>query len=293
MLLVAPIVKYSPRQGNALNLRRSALQGNGNDVSKHDFTRMSLIERCALTFESFLRRDFGSRFYQEEFLTGIASRRLEIVNRVGKSGGQTFLLATILAFFDLISGSTFSYGGLTLQITKDLTPILALLTAGSLLNQTFAMIDEQIIFRILLKLGSNINIQNFPLLLIDKMAHNLWGDAVVPRVYGQKSGRGQSIAFAFLSGVVLVIAACMFLYPAFMVIRVFFDVITSDARWIAKAISGLSVGITLWATLLGGMFLVKFKFYPADFQESTNLPTEEFARKMRNEIARDGAEKDA
>ncbi|CDX24491.1 hypothetical protein MPL3356_400097 [Mesorhizobium plurifarium] len=187
MFLVTPIVKYSPRQGNALYLRRSASQGSGDDVSRHDFTRMSLIERCALTFESFLRRDFGSRFYQEEFLTGIASRRLEIVSRVGKSGGQTFLLATILAFFDLISGSTFSYGGLTLQITKDLTPILALLTAGSLLSQTFAMIDEQIIFRILLKLGSNINIQNFPLLLIDKMAHNLWGDAVVPRVYGQKS----------------------------------------------------------------------------------------------------------
>ncbi|CDX24488.1 hypothetical protein MPL3356_400096 [Mesorhizobium plurifarium] len=106
-------------------------------------------------------------------------------------------------------------------------------------------------------------------------------------------GRGQSIAFAFLSGVVLVIGACMFLYPAFMIVRVFSDVITSDARWIAKAISGLSVGITLWAAILGGMFLVKFKFYPADFHESTNTPTEEFAQKMRDEIARDGVDKDA
>ncbi|WP_214471061.1 hypothetical protein [Mesorhizobium sp. dw_380] len=258
-------------------------------MSKPKFTRMSLIERCALTFQSFLYRDFGTRFYQEDFLNGIAARRLEIVTRVGKGAAQTFLLATLLAFFDLISGSSFSYGGLTVQITKDLAPIIALLTAGSLLNTTFAMIDEQIIFRILLKLGSRIDIQNFPLLLIDKMAHNLWGDAIVPRVHGEKSGRGQSIAFIILTVVVLIVAACMFLYPAFMIVRVFADIVSSDARWIAKAISALSVAITVWTVLLGGMFLVNFKFYPADWHESTNEPTEEFAQRMRKEIAQSDA----
>ncbi|ESY72770.1 hypothetical protein X743_14415 [Mesorhizobium sp. LNHC252B00] len=249
------------------------------------YSKMSLIERTALTFESFLRRDFGARFYQPEFLDGISTRRLEIVARVGKSAGQTFLFATLLAFFDLISGG-FSYGGLTVQITRDLTPIIALLTAGSLLNTTFAMIDEQIIFRILIKLGSHINIQNFPLLLVDKMAHNLWGDAVTPRIFGQKSGRGQSIAFAFLSVVIFVIAGALWLYPTFMIVRVFVDVIVSDTRWIAKAIATLSLAVAFWAVLIGGIVFIKFKFYPADWHESTNEPTEEFAQRMQNEIAK-------
>jgi hypothetical protein len=139
------------------------------------YTKMSLIERSALTFESFLNQDFGNRFYQSEFLDGISARRMEVTKRIGKGAGQAFLLATVLAFFDLISGSSFTYGGLTLQITKDLTPIISLLTAGALLNTTFAFIDDQILFRILLKIGNHIKIQHFQLLLVDKMAHNPLG----------------------------------------------------------------------------------------------------------------------
>ncbi|SJM34625.1 hypothetical protein [Mesorhizobium delmotii] len=250
------------------------------------YTKMSLIERSALTFESFLHRDFGNRFYQPEFLDGISARRMEVTSRIGKSAGQAFLLATILAFFDLISGSSFTYGGLTLQITKDLTPIISLLTAGALLNTTFAFIDDQILFRILLKIGNHIKIQNFQLLLVDKMAHNLWGDAVVPRVFGYKSGRGQTIAVRLLSFVVLVISAAMYLYPGFMIARVFLDLISSDGRWIAKAIASLALMVTIWALLLGAIFMVKFKFYPADWHESTDQPTEEFIRRMQSEIAK-------
>ena len=255
-------------------------------MAKPPYTRMSLIERCALTFESFLRRDFGQRFYQEKFLDGLTSRRVEIVNRVGRSSGQTFLLATVLAYFDLISGSKLTYGGLTIQITRDLMPIFAMLTAGSLLNTIFAMIDEQILFRILMKIGSNIHIQHFPLLLIDKMAHNLWGDAITPRQFGQKSGAGQSIAFALLSLIVLIVGAFMVLYPAFMVTRVFVDFVFAENSWIAKAIASAALGVVIWAMLLALVFLIKFKFYPADWHESTNEPTEEFAAKMREEIAK-------
>ncbi|TJW02513.1 MAG: hypothetical protein E5W82_33855 [Mesorhizobium sp.] len=255
-------------------------------MANKTYTKMTLIERSALTFESFLHRDFGTRFYQSEFLDGITARRLELVSRVSRGSSQAFLLATLLAFFDLISGSSFSYGGLTIQITKDLTPIISLLTAGALLNTTFAFIDEQIVFRILLKIGSHIKIQNFQLLLVDKMAHNLWGDAIVPRVFGQKSGRGQSIAVWLLTIVVLTVGAAMYFYPVFMIIRVFLDLVHSDARWIAKAIASLALAVAIWAFLLGGIFTIKFKFYPADWHESTNEPTEEFAQRMRNEIAK-------
>ncbi|RWA59457.1 hypothetical protein [Mesorhizobium sp.] len=255
-------------------------------ADKH-YRRMSLIERSALTFESFLGREFGNRFYQSEFLDGITARRMETIGRLGKGASHAFLFATVLAFFDLISGSSFTYGGLTVQITKDLTPIISLVTAGALLNTTFAFIDDQIIFRILLKIGSHIKIQNFPLLLVDKMAHNLWGDAIVPRVYGQKSGRGQTIAVTTLGIVVLLVSVAMYLYPAFMVGRVFLDVMRSDARWVAKAIASLAVAVTVWALLLGAIFMTKFKFYPADWHESTDQPTEEFVRRMQAEIAKD------
>ncbi|RUW52986.1 hypothetical protein EOA32_10915 [Mesorhizobium sp. M1A.F.Ca.ET.072.01.1.1] len=254
-------------------------------MANQPFKKMSLIERCALTFESFLDRDFATRFYQPEFLDGIAARRLEIAARVAKTGSQTFLLATVLAFFDLIAGSSFSYGGLTVQITKDLTPVISLITASSLLGAIFAMIDDQIIFRILLKLGGRINIQSFPLLLIDKMAHNLWGDAIVPRVFGEKSGKGQALVVSILKIVVGLISSCMLFYPVFMVSRVFFDITFSDARWIAKALASLAMAVVIWAVFLAGIFMIKFKFYPADWYESTNLPTKEFEQRMREEIA--------
>lgn len=263
-------------------------------MAEKPYTKMSLIERSALTFESFLTRDFGNRFYQPEFLDGITARRMEVIARIGKGSSQAFLFATVLAFFDLISGSSFNYGGLTLQITKDLTPIISLLTAGALLNTTFAFIDDQIIYRILLKIGSHIKIQNFQLLLVDKMAHNLWGDAIVPRFFGQKSGRGQTIAVKILTFVVLAVSAAMYLYPAFMVVRVFLDLMASDARWIAKAIASLAVAVTVWALLLGAIFTTKFKFFPADWHESTDQPTEDFVRRMQSEIAKgDGSASDA
>lgn len=148
--------------------------------------RFTLIERSEMTFESFLGREFGNRFYSDEFLTGISSRRLELHARLARSSGLAFTFATLIAFFDLIAGSAFSYSGLTLQITKDLMPILALFAAGAFLQMTFTFIDEQIVFRILTKTGAKIDVHHFPLLLVDKAAINLWADALAPRYFGPK-----------------------------------------------------------------------------------------------------------
>lgn len=248
--------------------------------------RFSLIERSALTFESFLGREFGNRFYSDEFLTGISARRLELHVRMGKSAGMAFAFATIIAFFDLIAGSSVSYSGVTLQITKDLTPIVALFAAGAFLQTTFAFIDEQIIFRILLKIGSQIGIQSFPLLLVDKAAINLWGDAVVPRFFGPKSGVGQKTAFALLSVVAFVAGLGLHLYPPAMIGLVAIQTFTDpETRWVAKGISSLACVVVFWALLLSIMAAWKFKFHPADWIESTNEPTEAFAARMRAELA--------
>jgi hypothetical protein len=86
-----------------------------------------------------------------------------------------------------------------------------------------------------------------------------------------------------------VISAAMYLYPAFMIARVFLDLISSDARWIAKAIASLALMVAIWALLLCAIFMVKFKFFPADWHESTDQPTEEFIRRMQSEIAKGDA----
>lgn len=248
--------------------------------------RISLIERSAMTFESFLGREFGNRFYSDEFLSGISTRRLELHGRIGKSAGLAFTFATIIAFFDLIAGSAISYSGFTVQITKDLTPIVALFAAGAFLQTTFAFIDEQIVFRILIKLGSNIGIQSFPLLLVDKVAINLWGDAIVPRYFGPKSGLGQKASFALLSFVASIAGLGLYMYAPAMIGVVAVQTFTDpDARLVAKGISTLACTVALWALLLGLIAGWKFKFQPADWVESTNEPTEEFAARMRAELA--------
>lgn len=247
--------------------------------------RFSLIERTGMTFESFLARDFGSRFYSDEFLTSLSDRRLELHARMGKSAGMAFLFATLIAFFDLVSGSNFSYSGITIQITQDLMPIIALFAAGAFLQLTFAFIDEQIIFRILMKIGSNIGIHNFPLFLIDKAAINLWSDAITPRYFGLKSGSGQKIALYILVIIVLFSSLAMFFYPPAMILYVAHQTFTqSEPRWVAIGISALGCVIVLWALLLGIMSFYPFKFHPADWIESTNQPTEEFATRMREEL---------
>lgn len=252
--------------------------------------RFSPIERSAMTFESFLVREFGNRFYSDDFLTGISTRRLELHGRLGKASRLAFLFATLIAFFDLIVGSAISYGGLTLQITKDIMPILALFAAGAFLQTTFAFIDEQIVFRILMKIGARIDIQNFPLLLVDKAAINLWSDALTPRYFGPKSGFGQKASFAFLAIVASMAGMGLYLYaPAMIGVVAYQTFLDTDARLVAKGISALSCLVAIWALLLGIFSGWKFRFQPADWVESTSEPTAEFAARMRAELAAEQA----
>ena len=94
--------------------------------------RYSLLDRAALTFKSFLVRDFGTRFYQGKFLDGIAAQRFEISNRVSRAASSSFVLTTILAFFDQVTG-TISFSALTIKVSEDLVPIVAFLTSASVL----------------------------------------------------------------------------------------------------------------------------------------------------------------
>lgn len=254
-------------------------------MSAEPYVKMSLIERAAKTFDSFLNREFANRFYQNDFLHGLTERKLETMSKMQGFAGRTFLFACILAFFDLISGSNVSYGGLTVQITKDLTPIIALATAASMIGAIFAFIDDQIIFRILLTIGHKIHVHNFPLMLVDRLANNLWADAMVPRVFGEKSGKAQNIIFSAVGFLIIPVVAMMLFFPTFMVGRAFFDAVCTDGRWVAKFLATVALLLVLWGLLLVAIFSVTWRFYPADWIESTNIPTQAFIEKMQKELA--------
>ena len=255
--------------------------------------RFSLIERSAMTFESFLGREFGNRFYSEEFLAGISSRRLEIRARMARSGGLAITFATIIAFFDLIAGSAISYSGVTLQITRDLTPIVALLAAAAFLQLTFAFIDDQILFRILMKLGARIGIYNFALMLVDKAAIDLWSDALTPRYFGPKSGVGQKAAFLFVSIFALSSFLALYLYAPAMISVVTYETFADpEARFVAKGICTLACVVTFSSFLVAFFSFWRFRFQAADWVESTNEPTAEYAARMRAELAAETPQSD-
>lgn len=251
------------------------------------YERMTLVERCARTFDSFLDRDFSTRFYNEAFLDGISRRRAEIHARVGKLAGATLFLSILLALFELISGSV-SYAGVTVQITQDLLPVVSLMAASGMLACQMAFIDDQIIVRILMKIGSRINIHSFPLLLVDKVAINLWSDAFTPRHLGPRSGTAQKGAFAAVLILFILIGSFYVLFPLFMINRVAWELFNSrDALFIAKAISFLAAFISWLAVALIVTFIIRFKFYDADFHEATLEPTDSFTKRMQERMRGD------
>jgi hypothetical protein len=67
-------------------------------------------------------------------------------------------------------------------------------------------------------------------------------------------------------------------------------VLRPESRWVANLISGLSLLMVMWTTLLGIIFSIRFKFYPADFHESTDKPTEHFIKAMQEKMAEPGSE---
>jgi hypothetical protein len=253
-------------------------------MENQKYMKVSLIERTGLTFSSFLEREFADRFYREDFLREISARRAEVYTQMTKLLSIAFTTASILAFFDIISGDI-SYNGVKIRITRDIMPIIALISASALLGSILKLIDEQIILRILMKIGLKIDILNFPLLLVEKYANNLWADALTPRFFGPKSGRFQFITFIIIIIVTIIAALAFFIYPAGMICKVVFDTMWSDARYAGKLAAALS-GILLFCSVYFVIvFLIRFPFAEADWRESTRDPTDEFARKMRDKIS--------
>ncbi|WID98917.1 hypothetical protein QO058_12105 [Bosea vestrisii] len=133
-----------------------------------DLLKMSLIERLGRSFDALLRREFGQRFYTPEFLNEIVDKKAAVDAEMGKSAGATFLAASLITFFDLVSGKVTIGSGLSVDFSKDLSPILSFVTASLLLRTTLLMLDLQVINQIMIRLGQNINVNQFNIIFINR-----------------------------------------------------------------------------------------------------------------------------
>lgn len=246
--------------------------------------KLSLIDRSQKTFEAYLLSKYGNRFYQEEFLKGISERKKETNAAVVKTSTNCFIFTSLLAFLNTISGNV-TFLGLTVEISNDLAPILALIAASALLGVINALIDDILLNGYINKIGNQLGIYSFQLFLLDKMAINLWADALTPRYFGDQSGNGQKVVM-FLHGIItLIVMLSMFFYPiTFIALSAYNVFYNAEAVLAAQLLTIFSIMILFWAIVILITFTVPFKFYKADFHEVDNEPTDHFKSKMEEEF---------
>lgn len=246
--------------------------------------KLSLIDRSNNTFVAYLLSQYGDRFYKEEFLTGVSARKRETNAAVAKTFSNCVIFTSLLAFINTISGEI-KFLGLSVQISNDLAPILALMAASALLGAVHAFIDDLILDGYINEIGNQLGLYNFKMFLLDKMAINLWADALKPTYFGEQSGNGHK-AIMFLHGVfILIVLVSMLSYPlTFIGLSVLSVVKNPDAALVAQILTVFSVLISVWALVVLVTFSMKFEFYRADFNEVDNEPTEHFKDRMREEL---------
>jgi len=246
--------------------------------------KLSLIDRSQNTFEAYLSSKYGERFYREEFLKGISERKKETHAAVVKTSANCFIFTSLLAFLSAISGKI-TFLGLTVEISNDLAPILALLAASALLGTVQAFIDDFMLNGFINKIGSQLGLYSFQLFLLDKMAINLWVDTLKPRYFGDQSGNGHKIVM-FLHGLIgLIIMLSMLSYPVtFIALSAHTVFYNEDAVLAAQLLTLFSIIILFWILIIIVIFTVPFKFYKADFHEVDNEPTDHFKSKLEEEM---------
>jgi len=178
--------------------------------------------------------------------------------------------------------------GLSISLSSDLLPIFGLLASSALLGFTFSLIDEIIILRIINQIGQNIKVFSFQLVLIDKMAINLWSDAITPRYFGEKSGNGHKAALGIMSIFAALLHVAVLVYAITFIVRVAWSVFSSRlSTFAAITVSSMSLFLLCWTLVLTVFFVIKFQFHRADFDETTHEPTPEFVREMEAKIAQE------
>ncbi|THV17402.1 hypothetical protein [Rhizobium rhizophilum] len=248
------------------------------------FKRMSLMERSALTFQSYLNGDFGRRFYTDEFLSGICKTRYEIHMAVGKAAGFLGASSLALAYFDLLPQKLTIFSN-QIAVSQSMVPILNVFAAAAFLNFVMKFIEGLLIDRYISRIGQNIDIYSFDLFLLDKSPVNIWVDPLTPRYFGDRSGLAHKGVLPALGLLMAILYIGIAILIVALIVGTAAKVILGDASELsAKLISAAAIMLIALSILIVMAFSVKFKFHDARFDEYTLEPTKAFKKELEGEM---------
>lgn len=256
-------------------------------MDKSKYKKLSLIERSALTFQSYLNSEVGNRFYTDQFLTGVTNTRMNINNTMTKTSFYVILSACALAYFEFLP-QKISILSNEFTLNKSVIPIINVFMSLSLCAFIMKFIDSIIINRYVSVLGNNISIFHFDLFLIDKNPPNLFVDPLLPRVYGPLSDKGHKATLPILG--LIFLAAGIILYGSIVVLSLYISYETifklefSIPSFVTTILSIIFILLSIVFTI---SFSLKYKFLEAEFEEFTLEPTEYLKAKQEAELAAD------
>jgi hypothetical protein len=248
--------------------------------------RLTLIDRHIKTLESYLASQLGSRFYQEDFLKGIAHQRDLIVQRLGLAAKGLYVISGLVLATEAASGSI-SISGLSIPINEAIRMPLAFILALSIFATLLATLNQIIIDRYISMIGMKANLYSFQIVIANYTSQNLWSDPLTPKYFGLKSGRGHKFAFGIWSWAAIMIMIITMFIPCTAVMSTSIRTLATPNHYFADVIAISNLFILLVSVgLFVLMNFVKFQFDPADFDEVDGKPTKEFLTKLESETAR-------
>jgi hypothetical protein len=251
---------------------------------KYISKRMWLIERSALTFQSYLNGGHGKRFYTDDFLSGICRTRYDIHVATGKAVSYLLGSSLALAYFDLLPKKLNILSN-EIAVSAAMIPILTVFSAATFFNFVLKFIDGLLIDRYISKIGQNIDIYSFDLFLLDKNPVNLWVDPLSARYFGERSGLAHKGLLPILAILMMLLYAGIAALIAVLIIKTSINILFDQSSELStKLIALASVIFIFLSSLVIIAFSVKFKFHAARFDEETLTPTKEFKKELEEKL---------
>ena len=242
-----------------------------------DFEKLTLIERQQKTLSAYLDGELASHFLSKDYIEGVCTQRNTLHATQAKIGTKLLAITAALAFFDHLSGRSISVFTVTLTIEPFLASILCLMAASAFYAAVTSMIDVMLIDAYLRTIGQSAGLFSFDLYTLNKTTVNLWSSAIVPKYFGPISGKSHHRVLNILHGCMVVLMAAYFVFPttiiSYIAVSFLTDPRSSFTEWFL-VVFALFLLVISWFFALS--FVIKHRFYTADFSEATGKPTEEF-----------------
>jgi hypothetical protein len=246
--------------------------------------KFSLIERQQQTLKAYTDGELRAHFLSKDFIDGVSDQRNNVYARQAKAAGNLFVVTTLLAFFDYLTGQTISAFGFEIHVEQFYASILCFIVAASFFATISATLDVLLVDAYLRAIGESVGLYSFEIYTLPKTALNLWSGAFTPKYFGPKSGRGHHVALWLLAVGMIGLSSVFALYPLAVCGTVVFAVLESGSASLQeKALVVAATVMLIVSCLFLGLFFLKYRFMDADFHEKDNSITKEFADRLQRE----------